>query len=206
VTSGADTFRGGNNCLVEIAAIRQGRINLDLPGELTDKLKGACAGRPDAESLGEAAFTIFSELIGNVHDHSDTRLDGFVALQVYPRGNKVTVVVSDSGRGLVQTLRPALEAREPRYINVDDISLLVEMFRDGLSRHADAKHGHGLSDCAAKAIRFKAELEVRLATQNVRLIPSGNSYRPTGVNMAFTTTGLTHLSGTHIAFTFGLAT
>lgn len=205
LVSGADAYRGANGGLVEIAAIRRGALDLDLPGELTDTLKNACAGRPDAAGLGEAAFTIFSELIGNVHDHSDTVLDGFVALQVYQRGNKVAVVVSDSGRGLVQTLRPELERREPRYAQVDDVNLLVELFQDGLSRHADTKHGHGLSDCAGKAIRFGAGLEVRLAMQNVRLVPSGASYRPTPVNMAYTTTGLTHIAGTHIAFDFKLA-
>lgn len=205
LVSGAEAYRGANGGLVEIAAIRSGARDLDLPGELTDTLTNACAGRPDAARLGQAAFTIFSELIGNVHDHSDTRLDGFVALQVYQRGNKVAVVVSDSGRGLVQTLRPELERREPRYARIDDVNLLVEMFRDGLSRHADRKHGHGLSDCAAKAIRFEAGLEVRLATQNVRLVPSGAGYSPSSLNMAYTTTGLTHIAGTHIAFDFRLA-
>jgi anti-sigma regulatory factor (Ser/Thr protein kinase) len=57
----------------------------------------ACGSRPDAGSLGNAAWTIFTELIDNVFSHSQTPLDGYAALQVYARGNIVKVAVSDSG-------------------------------------------------------------------------------------------------------------
>ncbi|GJD87297.1 hypothetical protein BHAOGJBA_0797 [Methylobacterium hispanicum] len=201
LVSGASIFRGGNNGLVEIVPIAAAHRDDDLPDRLTGVLRQACAARADAGPLSEAASTLFSELIGNVYDH--TRTNGHVALQVYPGGSKVKVVVCDDGLGLMETLRPALNARTDAYAAMTDVDLLVEMFRNGLSRHPDPKHGQGLKDCATKAIHFQAELDVRLARQNVRLRPSRGAYETT---TAYCSVGLPLLRGTHIAFTFGLAT
>lgn len=201
LVSGARMFRGGNNGLVEIVPIAAAHRDDDLPDRLTGVLRQACAARTDAGLLSEAASTLFSELIGNVHDH--TRTNGHVALQVYPGGSKVKVVVCDDGLGLMDTLRPALNKRTDAYVHLTDVELLVEMFRNGLSRHPDPKHGQGLKDCATKAIRFQADLDVRLARQNVLLRPSRGAYQPA---TAYCSEGLPLLRGTHIAFTFGLAT
>ena len=51
-------------------------------------------------------WTIFAELIQNIFDHSGTQLDGYAALQVYQGGNKVSVAVSDSGRGIMDCTAP----------------------------------------------------------------------------------------------------
>ena len=199
--SGAELFRGGNNGLVEIAPVNRHRRDESLPDRLTEVLRGACAARSDADNLAEAVWTVFSELIGNIHDHSDT--DGYVALQAYRGGQKAKVVVCDNGAGLMDTLRPALDERNDAYRNLTDVELLVEMFRDGLSRHPEAKRGQGLKSCAAKAIRFRGILDVRLKRQHARLVPSRGEYQP---SMAYCSDGLPPLRGTHIAFTFGLAT
>lgn len=198
--SGAQIFKGANGGLVEIRRIGTGLDWNDIPSTLTDRLKAACVGRADIDLFGEAAATIFAELIDNVHEHGGQSVEGYVALQKYQRSNRVRVVVSDNGRGIMQTLRPALEARKPAYKGIKDVDLLVEMFRDGLSRFPGDDRGNGLSNCAAKAIRYRAELEVRLETQNVKLVPSGNVYL--APNMAYTSTDLIRLSGTHIAFNF----
>jgi hypothetical protein len=199
LVSGADVFRGGNDSLVEIEAIKLNGDRYALPDKLTEKLGTACAARPDIDRLEEAMATIFSELIDNVYEHSGSTADGYAALQTYARSNKVRVIVSDSGTGLMQTIRPALEKRDRRFRTVKDVDLLVEMFRDGLSRLPGKDRGNGLSGCADKAIRFRANLEVRLETQNVKLVPSGATYVP---SKAFTSTNLTKLAGTHIAFEF----
>ncbi|WP_145984676.1 ATP-binding protein [Methylobacterium aquaticum] len=198
--SGASLFRGGNTGLVEIVPIVAAHRDDDLPNRLTEVLRQACAARADADRLSEAASTLFSELIGNVYDHTQT--SGHVALQVYPGGSKVKVVVCDDGLGLMETLRPALNERTSEYRGMTDVELLVEMFRSGLSRHSDPKHGQGLKDCATKAVRFQAELDVRLVSQNVRLTPSRGGYEAA---TAYCSEGLPLLRGTHIAFTFGLA-
>ncbi len=111
----------------------------------------------------------------------------------------VRVVVSDDGDGLMQTIRPALGRRDPRFVALGDADLLIEMFRNGLSRIDDRKRGNGLKGCAAKAIRFNAKLEVRLASQRMSLVPVGGVY-----GNAYTKSGLTPLKGTHIAFVLPL--
>ena len=62
----------------------------------------------ERKGLGQAAFTVFGELIDNVFQHSKTRLDGFAGLQLYSKGKRAKVIVSDSGLGIPATLRPTL--------------------------------------------------------------------------------------------------
>ncbi len=59
---------------------------------------------------------MFSELVGNVYEHSRTQLDGYAVLQVYKNGNSARIAVSDSGDGLLNTLRPSLPTHYPRLV------------------------------------------------------------------------------------------
>jgi len=81
--SGAEIHAGSNPGLVEIACINHSSRDPSLPTRLTDALMRACGRRPDAKDLEGAAWTIFAELIDNVFSHSETRLDGYAALQLY---------------------------------------------------------------------------------------------------------------------------
>ena len=110
------------------------------------------------------------------------------------------MAVSDSGLGIMQTLRPSLRTELPKLAQLSDTDLLVEVFRQGLSRHG-ADRGCGLKGCAAKAIKFDASLDVRLPNQRVLLKPARGAYEP---NRAYCYEGLPLLWGTHIAFAFGL--
>lgn len=198
--SAAKLHRGGNNMLVEIARINKDSRDEELPTRLTEVISNACAGREDVDELKGAAWTIFAELIDNIFAHSGTQLDGYAALQVYSGGNRLSVAVSDSGLGIMQTLRPAIRTEFPKLDNLSDIDLLVEVFRQGISRHG-ADRGCGLKGCAAKAIKFDAQLDVRLPNQRVLLKPARGAYEP---NRALCYEGLPLLWGTHIAFAFGL--
>lgn len=198
--SAAQVHRGGNTALVEIACINKDARDEDLPTRLTNALMRSCAGRPDASELEGAAWTIFAELIDNIFAHSCTRLDGYAALQVYSGGNRLLVAVSDSGLGIMNTLRPSLRTEFPRLVGLSDTDLLVEVFRQGLSRHGSDR-GCGLKGSAAKAIKFQANLDVRLPNQRVLLTPAQGIYQP---NTAYCYEGLPLLWGTHIAFAFGL--
>ena len=198
--SGAKIYRGGNSMLVEIARINKDVRDDDLPTRLTDAISYACSSRNDVDDLQGAAWTIFAELIDNIFAHSATQLDGYAALQVYSGGNRLSVAVSDSGLGIMQTLRPSLRAEFPKLARLSDTDLLVEIFRQGLSRHGPDR-GCGLKGCAAKAIKFDASLDVRLPNQRVLLTPARGTYEP---NRAFCYEGLPLLWGTHIAFAFGL--
>lgn len=198
--SGARTFRGGNTGLVEIARINKDQRDEKLPSRLADTLQRACRRRADSSELGGAAWTIFAELVDNVFCHSRTPLDGYAALQVYPQGDRLTVAVSDSGLGIMDTLRPALVSEYPRLTGLSDLQLLVEIFRQGISRHGPDR-GCGLKGSAAKAMKFKAELDVRLPSQRVLLTPSTDGYQP---SVTHCYDGLPLMWGTHISFAFKL--
>jgi hypothetical protein len=178
MVSGAAVYRGANAGLVEIARINKDHRDQSLPGRLADAIRRGCATRTDIQELTGAAWTIFAELIDNVFSHSQTPLDGYAALQVYPRGDRLVVAVSDSGLGIMDTLRPALHGTSPHLAQLSDLDLLVEIFRQGISRHGTDR-GDGLRGSAAKAIKFQADLDVRLPTLRVRLTPAQGAYRPT---------------------------
>jgi hypothetical protein len=198
--SGAVLHRGSNSMLVEIARINKDGRDDELPTRLTEVIGHACSGREDVEELKGAAWTIFAELIDNIFSHSATQLDGYAALQVYSGGNRLSVAVSDSGLGIMETLRPSLRTQFSKLEKLSDTDLIVEVFRQGVSRHGNDR-GCGLKGCAAKAIKFDATLDVRLPNQRVLLKPARGAYEP---NRAYCYEGLPLVWGTHIAFAFGL--
>ena len=198
--SGASRHRGANRGLVEIEGFsRKNTADTKLVQRLAQTVERGCASRPEVAEIGEAIFSIFGELIANVHDHSHTSLDAFAALQTYPQGNRVTVAVSDSGIGIMQSLRPSLIG--DRWHELSDVDLLVEVFREGLSSKNEDKRGLGLKSSARHAIGFKADLDVRLPSQRVLLKPADNEYQP---NMAYSQDRLPLLWGTHISFSLKL--
>jgi hypothetical protein len=186
--------------LVEIARINREACDQTLPARLTQALMRSCGQRPDASRLEDAAWTIFAELIDNIFLHSQTPLDGYAALQVYHAAGHLTVAVSDSGLGIVETLRPSLQSEFPQLADLSDTDLLVEVFRQGLSRHG-ADHGCGLKGSAAKGAKFDADLDVRLPNQRILLRPAQNTYQP---DMEQCSDTLPLIWGTHIAFHFQL--
>lgn len=102
--SGAVTHRGKNDGVVELASIDHRNPDESIPKRLKNSLVN-CAG----EQYSQSAFTFISELFGNVRDHAKSEIPGFAALQYYPRGGKIQVVISDSGIGIVGSLQPVLE-------------------------------------------------------------------------------------------------
>ena len=196
--SRVDFYEGTNPTLVEIAEINRNTRDNSLPTRLTDALMTAYGFREDAMELEGVAWTIFAELIDNVFSHSQTLLDGYAALQEYRGGRMLQVAVSDSGLGIMETLRPALNSEAPKLARLSDVDLLVEIFRQGISRHG-ADRGCGLKGSAAKAIKYNAELDVRLPNDRVLLIPGHQGYTP---NKAYCYSELPLLWGTHICFKF----
>ncbi|HWR15640.1 MAG TPA: hypothetical protein VN577_12480 [Terriglobales bacterium] len=198
--SSAARYRGRNPGLVEIERIDRTSRDQNLVSRLTAAITRACSQRKDVKILEGAAWTILAELIDNVFSHSRTPLDGFAALQVYHRGNCLKVAVSDSGLGLLETLRPALRSESLRLAALSNTELLVEVFRRGLSRHGPSR-GCGLKGCADKAIKFRAQLDLRLPHERVFLVPGKDGYTP---NTAFCFSRLPLVWGTHVCFTLGL--
>lgn len=192
--------KGRNPGVVEIARINKDSRDENLPGRLAAAIETACENRHDASALVGAAWMIFAELIDNVFSHSSTPIDGLAALQVYKKGNLLKVAVSDSGLGLLETLRPILKTEHPRLATLSDMDLLVEVFRQGISRHGRSR-GCGLKGSAEKAIKFQAELDVRLPYVRVLLVPGKQGYAP---STAFCYRDLPLIWGTHLCFTFKL--
>jgi len=198
--SAVERFGGTSSALVEFEPILIGQPDRSLPGRLERVLLENAGEREDSEALGTAAFTVFSELIDNVYQHSRTPVAGYAVQQVYRGGGRVTVAVSDSGAGLVETLREARDAMPPHLRGLSDTNMVVEAFRNGLSR-CGSPRGAGLKACADHAIRYQSTLWVRLATSQVELRPSQDGYF---ANTAYTSDGLPLLWGTHISFAFRL--
>ncbi len=200
VVSGADLYRGGSQNLMEFASINPDHRDQELPNRLTEVLLEAVKHRSDRHALEHAAYTFFGELIDNIYEHSATELEGYAVLQVYQQGGRVKVAVSDSGKGIIETLRPSLNAEYRDRAKLSDTELVVEAFRTGLSRHGDVR-GCGLKTSADHAIRFRADLDVRVPGCFVRLIPSVDGYQP---HKAFIYEKLPLIWGTHISFDFYL--
>lgn len=199
--SAAEFFRGANPGVVEIARINKDFRDTSLPTRLSEAVTESCRERSDVGEVTGAVWTIFAELIDNVFSHSQTPLDGYAALQVYKGGNRVTLAVSDSGLGIMTTLRPALHAESPRFASMTDLQVLIEVFREGLSRHG-ADRGCGLRGSAAKAMKYSANLDVRLPNQRVLLTPARGAYSP---NVAHCYDGIPLMWGTHIGLDLMLA-
>ncbi|MBN1840729.1 MAG: sensor histidine kinase [Deltaproteobacteria bacterium] len=198
--SGAKVFRGFNEGLVEIAGINPGHQDPEVPGRLSDVLVKNISHIEDSDMLETATYTVFAELIDNIFRHSSTELDGFAALQVYKNGGRAKVVVSDSGMGILETLKPVLNQNNSRFKRRSDTDLIVEAFSNGLSRFGKG-NGCGLKMCATQAMKFKAELDVRLPNSRVHLLPSPNGYVPA---MAYCYDAIPLIWGTHICFDFFL--
>lgn len=189
IFSGAQMYSKSNKGLVEIACINPLAYDDELPGRLADALE------TKNKRLGKAAFTIFGELIDNVLGHSSTKLDAFAALQTYKNG--IMVIVSDSGKGLLETLRPKLPKK---YKDASDIEIVIDAFEKGLSRHGRRSgRGCGLTTCARKAKQFHGKLKVRLADTRVNLVPSDDVYAH---DTAYCYDELLPIKGTHITFDF----
>ena len=195
--------KGRSANLVELVRISRTGRDKRLPTQLSERLGSACKDRTDEKDLVDASFTVFSEIIDNVYSHvyeeGDAGLDGFVALQVYKNGGTAKVVVSDSGKGILDTLRPTI--RDASVKNLGDTALIVEIFQRGLSRHGRAR-GCGLKASADAAVKYKTDLDVRLRNCCVHLVPSRGKYGP---NTAFCSDDLPLLWGTHLCFDFRLA-
>lgn len=199
--SAAAVYGGANAGLVEVRALSAANLEGALPGHLADCLADAAGVTGTRKSqLSQAAFTVFSELIQNVYRHSETKLDGYAALQYYRRGRKVTVAVSDSGLGIMQTLRPGLKAHFPLLAAKSDADLLVEMVTSGVSRYGP-DNGCGIRQCARNALALRAAMEIRMPMSRAVFSPSADK-RYLGI--ATFDDQLPLIWGTHVSLDFRL--
>lgn len=205
--SAAERYKGNSNTVVEF-----GEINIHKPDKNIPKLLKEQFIVHAGSQYNDAAFTIFSELFANVCEHSNTPIPGFAALQKYGnRSNRhVQTVVSDSGDGIVGTLRPVLAEHYPKLAarfkagdQMSDARLLKEVLEKGgisqMQSSDDEGRGLGLKSSQEYAVKYNADISVRQETLEIKL-----SYRG-GKLIGFTPTiNMPKIRGTHVCFDFFL--
>jgi len=202
-TSAAEVYKGKSENLVEFGA-----IDPIFPDESLPKhLKESFVSKSDPK-YSQAAFTVISELFGNVRDHSESPILGFVALQVYKgKAPHIQTVISDSGKGIVGTLRPILAEKYPDI--AEEIgkspfpyerSLLEKVFTKGrISQSTDEGRGLGLKRSTDQASQFDATILVRQEHCEAKFI-----YRKGRLSDLQFVDDMPRLLGTHICFDFPL--
>jgi len=206
-TSTAKKYKGKNTRLVEFGLIDPDDPDDSIPQKLTESFV--------VHSSSEyymSAFTIFSELFGNVEDHSNTHIPGFAGLQKYGKTNgHIQTVVSDSGDGIAATLKPALEEHYPElYSDLDmddvntDIKLITMAFtKGGLSQFgsdSESGRGLGLNKSTRSATKYNAKLLIRQETFSLELI-----FKDSELSKVIPDLNLPKILGTHICFDFFIA-
>lgn len=162
--SRSSMYKGNSNAVVEFGAVDPRQIDKELINQLSDAFVQQSHSRYEA-----AASTVFGELIGNIKEHSDSPITGFAALQRYDgRRKHIQTVVSDSGLGIANTLRPTLKEYHPnlykRYkdanIESDAELVIAAMTEGGISRFGEGR-GMGFKCSRKQAMKFDAQLSVR---------------------------------------------
>lgn len=196
----AKEFSGNNAGVIEFRTIDPAAPNQDTP-QLLQKSFVSCAGA----AYSQAAFTMLSELFGNVLEHSDTVLPGFACLQFYRKSNKIQVVISDNGLGIVGTLAPVIPKKYPEVARLmrnakhPGVALLSQVFKKGKMSQVDSDgRGIGIWRSGDIAERFNAKVSVRQSDFELRVHHDHNGVKFTH------RTELSQLDGTHICFEFKL--
>lgn len=201
VGSKAIEFNGNNEGLVELKKIDQVAHAENIPKLLKNSFV-ACAGN----SYSVPAFTVLSELLQNVEEHSGAATPGFAGLQFYKKTNHIQTVISDSGLGIVGTLMPVLSQRYPELAtNIatsplpPKVALLRAVFSEGrISQKVTDGCGLGLKQSSEVAKKYKAKITVRQEDFEFIVVHS-----PDGTAFSHSQ-NLVTLAGTHICFDFQL--
>lgn len=203
ITSTAIVYKGNSENLVEFGAIDPRKQDVELPKQL----KASFVSK-SAPKYSQAAFTVISELYSNVHDHSESPILGFVALQSY-KGKipHIQTVISDSGKGILGTLRPILAQKYPdieKEISNSESPyeklLLRKVFTKGrISQSEDDGRGLGLKRSSDEASQFDATVLVRQEQCEVKFVYKKGQL----VSFEFQD-GMPRIFGTHICFDFPL--
>lgn len=201
--SAAVRYRGNSNTLVEFGIVDPGIENDELIEQLTNKF----VAQSTTHYL-TVAYTVFSELIKNVAEHSETPIPGFAGLQRY-RGKRehIQTIISDSGIGIASTLRPSLREHYPQLFDQfgqtsveSDMGLVAEVMTKGEISRSGGANGLGFKSSREQAVKFHVQFSVRQETFCLKLL-----YEDGELVEIKREIGLRKLLGTHICFDFFLA-
>lgn len=196
----SEKFQGNSNTMVELGKIEPTERNKELIVNL-----GECFVRNSSAVYELAAKTFFSELIGNVSEHSESPLPGFAGMQKYG-GIKphIQTVVSDSGKGIAATLRSTLQDHHPKLYKKyaertteNDLKLVREAFTKGEVSRFGKGRGLGFKSSREQAIKSYVKISIRQLTYSIEL-----EYRDGELASDDVIQDLYLLDGTHICFDF----
>ena len=198
VLSAAKTYRDNSDTLVELGEIAQPTQNKELVIRLGDRFV-----EHSSTSYFLAAKTVFSELVGNVTDHSESKIPGLAGLQVY-RPKHIQTVISDSGLGIATTLRTTLQSEHPKlYAQFsaetveNDIALVQKAFTSGEVSRFGKGRGLGFKSSREHASKEKVIIFIRQLTFSLAL-----EYSKGQLINVYEERGLVPITGTHICFDF----
>lgn len=205
--SRAQRYQGNSDNLVEIASIDLDDFDNSIPVKLTKKFV-VHAG----QKYYMAVFTIFSELIGNVRDHSESPIPGFAALQLYKgKRRHIQTVISDSGLGIATTLKRNLKKHYPEIFEElessgedADLFLVTHALKNGgLSQFGsasdEAARGLGLKRSQDLAAKYDAVVLVRQPDFELRI-----TYKNGVITEITSKKRLALIKGTQVCFDFFL--
>ncbi len=196
--SKASIYKGNSETVVEFGAVNPKQADKELVNQLTN-----CFVQQSDSRYETAAFTVFSEFIGNVSEHSETPLHGFAALQKYEgRRKHIQTVVSDSGLGIATTLKPSLLTHYPALHklcnNSDfDMQLVTAVLTKGEISRFGSGRGLGFKSSREQAAKFDARLSVRQENFSLNL-----EYKEGEISSINPQINLPKILGTHICFDF----
>jgi hypothetical protein len=201
--SKAMIYKGQNENVKEFGEINPQQPDASVPEEL-QKAFVFHAG-DQYESL---ALTVIAEPFNNVHDHSESPISGFAALQRYNGTKKhIQTVISDSGIGIVGTLRRVLEEKYPKLAKkynpqttLNDALLIKEVVEKGEISQVNIKgRGCGLKRTHDLAVKYTANLTIRQEFFEVKLF-----YKDGELKSFIHNENMPKILGTHICFDFFL--
>lgn len=203
-SSAAQKYNGKNDGLVELLEI-DAKQN-DVP----ERIRHSFIESAGPEHAGKL-FRVVAEFVGNVEDHSGTEIPGLAGLQCYGKAGtgkqKILAVVSDSGKGICATLRPALPEHFPELVKKFDSTIknsapmliLHAVLKGGLTRKGFGRGGAGLHAGHEVAEKLSATIKIRQENFSVTL-----EYKDDAIEHTSWTPNLPKLMGTHITFEFKL--
>jgi hypothetical protein len=204
VFSAAQRYKRNSDAVVELGVIDPKNLDESIP----ERLKHVFVSHA-GEKYEQTAFTVISELMGNVRDHSESPIPGFIGLQYYRNFDPphIQTVISDSGKGIVGTLMPILPEKYPVIAHEirtgtlePEVALLKRVFSEGqISQSDDDGRGLGLKASKDAAAKFNATISVRQERCEVKFI-----YKNGEKTKFKHKSNLPLIKGTHICFDFEL--
>ncbi len=196
--SRALTYKGNSPAVVEFGGVDPEKENKELINQLTNRFVQQSDSKYEA-----AASTVFGELIGNISEHSKSPLQGFAALQKYGGKRKhIQTVVSDSGLGIVETLRPSLSEHYPTLHNMQssddfELKLVTAVLTKGEISRFGSGRGLGFKSSREQTIKFDARLSVRQRNLSIAI-----EYVSGQIQDIEPHVNLPTIQGTHLCFDF----